>query len=135
MNTLHDEQGYDQILVFGSRKETTDFLYRDEWLLGMDKHLKLLTAFSQDQNHKVYVQQVLSKEDNELFIAHHILEHKGAVYIAGGAKMSRAVNQEIIECLAEVMGGGVSDERALISAKRILKKMNKLGTYRIEAWN
>jgi sulfite reductase alpha subunit-like flavoprotein len=61
----------------------------------------VLTAFSQDQQHKLYVQRVVREADNFSLIATHILERGGAVYIAGDAKMTRAVKDEFVECLAK----------------------------------
>ena len=63
--------------------------------------IRVLTAFSQDQQHKLYVQRVVREADNFSLIATHILERGGAVYIAGGAKMTRAVKDEFVECLAK----------------------------------
>ena len=75
-------------LLFGCRGEQTDFYYKDLWqeLLaeGILAEKGLLTAFSRDQKHKVYVQdklrehskmiwqalsQVISMQQPELFMA------------------------------------------------------------------
>ena len=45
------------VLFFGCRKESGDFLYRDEWQQFMRSGAlsQLVTAFSRDQEAKVYV--------------------------------------------------------------------------------
>ena len=121
----------DQIVIFGCRKESCDYLYRQEWDNDSETkyHLRFLTAFSQDQVGKVYVQHVLKNLDEGNFIANHILRMNGYVYIAGGAKMARCVTDEIIESLASHLSGGVTD------ARKVLKKLSKDGRFRVEAWN
>jgi sulfite reductase alpha subunit-like flavoprotein len=119
----------DNILVFGCRRESMDFYYKDEWTaLVASRHLSLHTAFSQDQWHKMYVQQVVRDARGGSLIAEHILEHHGAVFIAGGAKMARAVKDEIIECLAKVVGG-------VKQAQGVLKTMQRQGKFAVEAWS
>jgi sulfite reductase alpha subunit-like flavoprotein len=90
------------ILLFGCRKEAIDFYYRDEWHdLVRQNMLGLVTAFSQDQWHKIYVQQKLREmdESGSGWIQQHILARQGSIYIAGGPKMARAVQQEIVEAI------------------------------------
>jgi NADPH-ferrihemoprotein reductase len=119
----------DNIIVFGCRRESMDFYYKDEWTaLVASRHLSLHTAFSQDQWHKMYVQQVVRDARGGSLIAEHILEHHGAVFIAGGAKMARAVKDEIIECLAKVVGD-------VKQAQGVLKTMQRQGKFAVEAWN
>jgi sulfite reductase alpha subunit-like flavoprotein len=120
------------ILLFGCRKKDMDFYYADEWnALELSGHLQILTACSQDQRHKVYVQQVL---ESEMFghekIVKHLVEKKGAVYIAGGPKMARAVNDVVLEALCRF--ANYSDEK---DARKTLSKMQNLGLYRVEAWS
>ncbi len=74
------------ILIFGCRKKDADFYYRHEWQEAVDHgSLRLLSAFSQEQAYKVYVQTILRSEGD--FLVKHLLENGGALYIAGGAKM------------------------------------------------
>lgn len=119
----------DNILVFGCRKKSMDYYYSDDWeTLVKEKRLKVLTAFSRDQWHKIYVQQVLRDADHGKLIENHILERQGAIYVAGGAKMARAVKEEILECLAKAVG----DDR---QAALLLKRMHLQGRYSVEAWS
>lgn len=120
----------DNILVFGCRKKTKDYYYGNEWeQLTNSKRLQLIPAFSRDQQHKLYVQRALREANGGELIASHILEQQGAVYIAGGSKMARAVKDEIVEALGAKLDGGEKD------AKRLLNKMKRTGLFSIEAWS
>lgn len=121
----------DNILLFGCRKAKADFYYKDEWsALEKKGRCRLLTAFSQDQWHKIYVQQVLKKMDqDENLIFKHVLEENGAIFIAGGPKMARAVKDEIVESLSKGLGGDCR------KAKVLLASMQRQGRFSIEAWS
>lgn len=114
------------ILIFGCRKKDADFYYRHEWQEAVDHgSLRLLSAFSQEQAYKVYVQTILRSEGD--FLVKHLLENGGALYIAGGAKMSRAVKNEIVEMLGKSLGAS--------EAKMFLKKLQLQGLMSVEAWS
>lgn len=118
------------ILVFGCRKSSMDFYYEKEWEEMKGKGgLLLLSAFSQDQNHKLYVQKVLREADEGTLIARHILENNGCIYIAGGAKMARAAKDEIVECLGKILPTGEK------GAKVLLQKLQRAGRFSVEAWS
>jgi len=128
-DTPTDDRSCDNLLVFGCRKESVDYYYRDDWdALVSKKRLFVWTAFSRDQWHKIYVQQVLRGADDGKLVEKHILENQGAIYVAGGAKMARAVKEEILECLAKAVG----DEK---QAALLLKRMHLQGRYSVEAWS
>lgn len=118
------------ILIFGCRKKNADFYYSHEWQEAVDRgSLRLLTAFSQDQRHKVYVQNLVRDDDGRILLVSHLLKHGGALYIAGGAKMARAVKDEIVEVLGDSLDGGVAE------AKHLLKKLHYKGLMSVEAWS
>lgn len=120
----------DNVLVFGCRRKASDFYYATEWNRLVESHrLRLVTAFSRDQRHKLYVQRALREADGGLLLARHLLEDGGAVYVAGGAKMARAVKDEIVECLAGWLEGGERD------AKALLKRLQRAGRFSVEAWS
>jgi sulfite reductase alpha subunit-like flavoprotein len=116
----------DNILVFGCRILTSDYYYGHEWTgLVKDELLRLITAFSHDQGHgKLYVQRALRE-----LIATHLLNRMGAVYIAGGSKMARAVKDEIVVALGARLKGGRKMQR------NNLNKLKRLGLFSIEAWS
>jgi sulfite reductase alpha subunit-like flavoprotein len=125
-----DIQLHDNILVFGCRKKSMDYYYGQEWdSLIKASRLRLTPAFSRDQEHKLYVQRALREMDGGAFIVQHILERGGAVYIAGGSKMVRAVKDQIVQALGSVLEGGDSD------AKKHLNRLKRKGLFSIEAWS
>jgi sulfite reductase (NADPH) flavoprotein alpha-component len=88
-------------LFFGDQHESCDFLYRDEleqW--ESDGVLsRLSTAFSRDQEHKVYVQDRMIEHGADLFAW---LEDGAGVYVCGdGTRMSHAVEQTLVDIIAE----------------------------------
>jgi sulfite reductase alpha subunit-like flavoprotein len=89
--------------------------------------MRLLNAFSRDQVARIYVQRVLREADDGNLIANHILQRGGAIYIAGGPKMTRGVKEEIIEVLSEMLGGEKQ-------ANQLLNKLQRAGRFSIEAW-
>jgi len=120
----------DQILFLGHRKIEADYLYGSEWLsFQSSSEVSVTPVFSQEQQYKTYVQNILSLPENTLFISNHVLKQGGAIYIAGGARMARAVVDVILEVLSNNISGG---EKA---AKKLLKSLNRQGKFRVEAWN
>lgn len=103
-----------------------DFYYRDEWeALKHANRFQLWTAFSQDQWHKVYVQQRMTEQ--KAMIIDHVIAQRGAVYVAGGAKMALSVKEELVQILSEALGGAKQ-------AQMFLKQLQKEGKYAVEAW-
>jgi NADPH-ferrihemoprotein reductase len=74
----------DTILYFGCRKQSEDYLYRQE----LEQYLadgvltKLYVAFSRDSDKKVYVQNLISQDANRAEIW-KILEEGGHIYVCG----------------------------------------------------
>jgi sulfite reductase alpha subunit-like flavoprotein len=129
-NNAQETDGWNtpEILLFGCRKESTDFYYKEEWeKIVKDGSLTLLTAFSRDQWHKFYVQQRIKREDPQgIKLLNHLVTQGGYLYIAGGAKMARSIKEEIVELLDPHMGG---------KATQYLAKLQRLGRFRVEAWS
>ncbi len=97
-------------LFFGDQRKDTDFLYADEWT----EHLrtgalgKLSTAFSRDQERKVYVQDRMRENGAELW---SWLKDGGAFYVCGDAKrMAKDVDAALHEIIAT--HGGLSPQEA-----------------------
>jgi sulfite reductase (NADPH) flavoprotein alpha-component len=79
-------------LFFGERSAKTDFLYRQELQQFVeDGHLtRLDTAFSRDQEHKVYVQDRMVEAGSDLF---RWLEEGASLYVCGDAsRMAKDVD-------------------------------------------
>lgn len=97
-------------LIFGEQHAATDFLYRDEFEAAVaDGSLtRLTTAFSRDQDHKVYVQHRMEEGGTELFA---LLEKGACFYVCGDAsRMARDVDAALHRVIET--HGGMSPERA-----------------------
>ncbi|KAK0513167.1 hypothetical protein JMJ35_004153 [Cladonia borealis] len=116
------------VLIFGCRNQQADYYYRDEWKLLMQQvPLAVFTAFSRDQDHKFYVQDVIRQQASSV---HRLLvELGGIVYVCGSSgKMPKAVRAALADVFRKE--GNVS-ERA---AERYLESMEKEGRYQQETW-
>lgn len=97
-------------LFFGDQHETCDFLYRDEVTGWQQDGLltRLSTAFSRDQEHKVYVQDKLRDQGAEVYAW---LQDGAHFYICGdGVRMSQAVESALVEVVAT--HGSMSEDAA-----------------------
>jgi sulfite reductase (NADPH) flavoprotein alpha-component len=82
-------------LFFGDRSGSTDFLYRDEFqAMTASGHLtRLDTAFSRDQEHKVYVQDRMIEHGAEMW---RWLNDGAQIYVCGDAsRMAKDVDAAI----------------------------------------
>ncbi|MDQ6632361.1 MAG: sulfite reductase subunit alpha, partial [Verrucomicrobiota bacterium] len=104
-------------LFFGDQRGATDFLYREELetMKSEGTLARLETAFSRDQSEKIYVQQRLRENAEELW---SWLENGAHFYVCGDAKrMAKDVDaalQEIIQT-----AGGRTSEQASEYAKKM----------------
>jgi len=73
------------ILYFGCRHKNEDFIYEDELDVFKEEGTltKLYTAFSRDQEYKIYVQHLLDQNKAEVW---KILDEGGHVYVCGDAR-------------------------------------------------
>lgn len=97
-------------LFFGERSSTSDFLYREELqTMVADGHLaRLDTAFSRDQEHKVYVQDRMLEQSRQFW---RWLEEGASVFVCGDAsRMAKDVHRAI--CTIVEREGAMSSERA-----------------------
>lgn len=97
-------------LLFGEQRQASDFYYRDELQAWQrDGHLQRLdTAFSRDQEAKVYVQQRMLEQGAQLW---QWLEEGGHFYVCGDAsRMAKDVDSALKQVVAE--HGGLSAEQA-----------------------
>lgn len=123
------EGKHSNVLFFGCRSESKDFYFRSEWEeMVKAGHLTLSTAFSRDQEEKVYVQHRV-KENAELLW--DLIANKNACfYIAGNAK---EMPSSVCDALKEVFQqeGGMSSG----DAKQMLDVMEKTGQLQSETWS
>lgn len=109
-------------LFFGERNKKHDFLYEHFWLeLERKGHLKLTTAFSRDQQNKIYVQHRMKEQSKELF---KWLEEGAFFYVCGDAKeMAKDVEHALLEIIQTE--GKMSD----LEAKSYIKNLRSEKRY------
>jgi len=115
-------------LFFGDRNFNSDFLYQLEW----QRHLKqgfltrLDVAFSRDQNQKIYVQDRIRENSDEVY---RWIESGAAIYVCGDAKqMANDVNDALIDVL--VREGGLDTD----AATQRLKALRSEGRYQRDVY-
>ncbi len=116
------------ILIFGCRNQGADYFYQDEWKSLMEQiPLAVFTAFSRDQDHKFYVQDVVRQQASSI---HRLLvELGGTVYVCGSSgKMPKAVRAALADVFRKE--GNINDK----AAERYLESMEKEGRYQQETW-
>ena len=109
----------DNWLFFGDQKSETDFLYQsqleDYQKSGLLK--KLDTAFSRDQEHKIYVQDRMRESGEEIF---KWLEAGGYFFVCGDAsRMAKDVDNALHEIVAT--HGKMSADQAKDYVKKLAK--------------
>ncbi|KAL4472596.1 hypothetical protein ABPG74_018545 [Tetrahymena malaccensis] len=78
-------------LYFGCRHQNGDFIFREELEQYVKSGIlnKLYTAFSRDQGSKVYVQDLMIKNEEEIY--NTFFERNGLIYICGATAMGESV--------------------------------------------
>jgi sulfite reductase (NADPH) flavoprotein alpha-component len=98
-------------LFFGDQKRATDFLYHGQitgWLkTGLLTRLD--TAFSRDQEEKIYVQTRMLQAASELW---HWLEEGAHFYVCGDAKRMAKDVDEALHQIIQSQGGRTAEESA-----------------------
>jgi sulfite reductase (NADPH) flavoprotein alpha-component len=111
-------------LFFGDQRAATDFLYREELEAAQaDGSLhKLSTAFSRDQEHKIYVQHRMHENGAELF---DWLESGAYFYVCGDAKRMAKDVDAALHSIVEKHGGKSPEQ-----AKEYVEALKKEKRYR-----
>lgn len=108
-------------LFFGERHEKTDFFYEEFWRSMEAIHLlKVDTAFSRDQEEKVYVQHKMWQKRKEFW---QWLEEGAILYVCGDAGHMAKDVEQMLGAIIQVEGG-LSPEatRDYIKSLRSLKR-------------
>lgn len=103
-------------LFFGDQKASTDFLYREELdAMLADGHLtRLDTAFSRDQEAKIYVQQRMMENAGELWAW---LQEGAYFYVCGDAQRMAKDVDAALHKVAETAGGLSAEDAAVFVQK------------------
>jgi sulfite reductase (NADPH) flavoprotein alpha-component len=112
-------------LFFGEQREQQDFLYRDEMYAWLENGVmqRLDTAFSRDQQKKIYVQDRVREQSAQLW---DWLERGAHFYVCGDSKrMAPDVEAAVMEAIAAHSGKGPEYAAAyvadMIKQKRYLR--------------
>lgn len=103
-------------LFFGDQKRATDFLYHDQIIAWVQSgHLtRLDTAFSRDQEEKIYVQTRMLQAASELW---QWLEEGAHFYVCGDAKRMAKDVDDALHKIIEIQGNKSADEAAAYVAE------------------
>ncbi|POM75307.1 NADPH-dependent diflavin oxidoreductase [Phytophthora palmivora] len=117
-------------LYFGCRHESKDFLYGDELrgLVTTGDLTALYTAFSRDQDHKIYVQTRLAENKEAIF--DFIMKSEGCIYIAGSAKRMPNDVYEVLRDILRSVG-----KLPLPTAEKVMKTLARKKRYVVESWS
>jgi sulfite reductase (NADPH) flavoprotein alpha-component len=118
----------DNWLFFGDRNFDSDFLYQLEWQRYLKQGVltRLDVAFSRDQRQKIYVQDRIRLQSQEVF---RWIESGAAIYVCGDSKrMAGDVNDALIDVFEKE--GGMDTEAA--AAK--LKVLRSEGRYQRDVY-
>ncbi|KAF9890990.1 NAPDH-dependent diflavin reductase [Aspergillus nanangensis] len=121
------------ILVYGGRNRASDYFFEDDWkTLSSLVKLQVLTAFSRDQEHKLYVQNAI--RDNAKLFYNILHELSGSVYVCGSSgRMPEAVRDAIVEAFQHG-ADNEEDQFEKDEADEYLLEMEKIGRYKQETW-
>ena len=115
----------DSWLFFGNPHFEQDFLYQTEWQQYLKDGVltRLDSAFSRDQEHKIYVQHRIKERGAELW---QWIEHGAHLYICGDAeRMAKDVHQALVEVIGEHGGKSAEEAEALLETLRSEKRYQK----------
>ncbi|QIQ41999.1 MAG: assimilatory sulfite reductase (NADPH) flavoprotein subunit [Buchnera aphidicola (Microlophium carnosum)] len=88
-------------IFFGNPNFTEDFLYQTEWQQYIKKGLitNMHLAWSQDQEHKVYIQDRIRENGKEIW---SWIEEGAQIYVCGNAyKMAKDVEKALLDIISE----------------------------------
>jgi sulfite reductase (NADPH) flavoprotein alpha-component len=115
-------------LFFGDQHAASDFLYREEIEAFVRKGIlhRLDTAFSRDQDRKIYVQNRMMTQAMEFFTW---LERGAHLYVCGDAtKMAKDVDAALHHILSTIGGKTTEGATAYIAA------LKKAGRYQRDVY-
>ncbi len=115
-------------LFFGERNFVSDFYYQAEFLQMMETGVlqKLNTAFSRDTNKKIYVQDRMAEQTNELL---KWIKEGAYIYVCGSKDpMSKDVEKQLLQILSN------RDFETNVSAEEFLSGLEESGRYKKDVY-
>ncbi|KAF5534554.1 cytochrome P450 monooxygenase oxidoreductase [Fusarium napiforme] len=116
-------------LFLGCRHSQEGVLYKEEWKAWtkqLQHTLELVTAFSRETSHKVYVQQRVKEYANTV---NDLLLRRAMIYLCGDATR---IAREVQTVLAEM----VSEQRKIssVQGEAVIKKIKEDHSYQEDVW-
>ncbi|SAM07014.1 hypothetical protein [Absidia glauca] len=117
------------VLFFGCRHKDKDYHYKEQWdQYRNDEKLKIFTAFSRDQESKVYVQDLIVQQSALVW---NMIDNQQCKVILSGS--SGKMPDQVAYALKQVfMKEGRLDAE---QAEAYFANMNKTGQYQEECWS
>ncbi|KAJ3041224.1 NADPH-dependent diflavin oxidoreductase 1 [Rhizophlyctis rosea] len=119
----------DNVLFFGCRNHDKDYLYQEEWERSVEHGvLRLYTAFSRDQDDKIYVQHRI--EENADLLWDFIHNRKAVILLSGNSKRMPTDVTNALKAVLKGKGHLTEEE-----AQAYLNDMEKKGRFQQECWS
>lgn len=109
-------------LFFGEQSRSQSYFYKDEWatLIRNGVLHRMDTAFSRDQEQKIYVQHRMTENGAELY---RWLEDGAHFYVCGDAsRMAKDVDAALHQVIEQHGGKGADDAKAYVQAMKEAKR-------------
>ncbi|MBL8032764.1 MAG: NADPH-dependent assimilatory sulfite reductase flavoprotein subunit, partial [Leptospiraceae bacterium] len=109
------------VLFFGEQRAASDFYYRDELeAMVKDNFLTLYTAFSRDQQAKIYVQHRMLENAQQVYA---LLEEGAFFYVCGdAARMAKDVDLALHQIIERSAGKSFDEAKEYIARLRSQKR-------------
>ncbi|QCI22865.1 assimilatory sulfite reductase (NADPH) flavoprotein subunit [Buchnera aphidicola] len=112
-------------IFFGNPNFTEDFLYQTEWQQYIKKGLitNMHLAWSQDQEHKVYIQERIRENGKEIW---SWIEEGAEIYICGNAsKMAKDVEKALLDIITENSGLNLENAHEFLNNLRFKNRYKR----------
>jgi sulfite reductase (NADPH) flavoprotein alpha-component len=108
-------------LIFGERHKATDFFYEEEWQeYEREGILRVSTAFSRDQEKKLYVQDRLLEASREVF---EWIQGGAYIYVCGDAsRMAKQVEEALETIFCKEGGMTLEEAQSQLKHLRVVEK-------------
>lgn len=124
-------------LFFGCRSKSNDYYFEQEWSDTQTEnpnYLSLYPAFSRDQSEKIYVQDLLLKNSNQVF---ELINDKSALILIAGN--SKRMPEDVIAILEKIIAENLSlnneNEKPEDLAKNYVEKLKISQRIQLETWS
>ena len=122
-------------LYFGCRSASKDYYFEKEWSNTQENfpnYLGLHPAFSRDQNEKIYVQDLLLKNSNQVY---DLINNKDVLILIAGN--SKRMPEDVIAILEKIIAENLrsNNENADDLAKSYIDKLKTDQRIQLETWS